>query len=241
MAPSLDAQRDYYNERWKGFQPINVFEASRLLAVLEILTEVLRVEGQQLRICELGCGRGWMTGVAALFGHAVGVDLSESQERASAFPLCHFVTANVLEWENPPEAFDVALSIETIEHVEREHQGDYLAKAGRLLRQGGHLILTTPNRRTMEAMTGGGRSWSNQPIEDWLSKEDLCRLLDKKGFAIRSVGSIVLGFGSIGVYRIINSPRLNWVIRKSSLIGIWRRVLLSRCFGLHLVVHAVRR
>jgi hypothetical protein len=76
------------------------------------------------------------------------------------------------------------------------------------------LILTTPNANTQAHRTKEElESWSAQPIENWLTPKQLKKLLIQR-FNIKYSTSIILGFGSKGIWRIVNSYKLNLIIRK---------------------------
>ena len=130
------------------------------------------------------------------------------------------------------------MSQETIEHIDGNGQARYLDVARELLRPQGYLILTTPSRSTMEAFPGGGRAWSNQPVENWLYATDLRDLLRRRGFHLIQMTSFVFGYGSLGLYRLANSHKLNRFLELVGAHPIWRGALARANFGLHLVVLA---
>src|SRR5207302_9728600 len=153
-------------------------------------------------------------------------------------PYCEFVATDILEWRYPPERFDLVVSQETLEHIDANGQGRYLDIARGLLRDRGYLILTTPNRRTMEAFRGGGRTCSNQPIENWLYADELKNLLRQRGFQLIRLTSFVFGHGSLGFYRLANSYKLNRFLELVGIQPIWRCALTRANFGLHFAVLA---
>ena len=235
LKPNLREEWGYYTQRWSTFTFANHLELSRIAAVLNILA---RSEHENApAICDLGCGAGWSTSILGVFGSTLGVDLSDTTRAAERYPHCKFVSANILEWDHPKEAFDVVVSLEVIEHIERPLQARYIAIAHELLKPGGCLILTTPNARTMRAMAGGGKEWSNQPIEEWLSARELRSLLATR-FQVREIGSVILEEGVRGSYRLVNSTKARRLLQ---LLGFWRvceNWALRNMYGLHLVAHA---
>ena len=92
----------------------------------------------------------------------------------------------------------------------------------------------------MNAIRGGGRSWSDQPIEEWLTASELRTLLERNGFKILSMTSVALGVGDLGLYRLINSTKVRACLDFLGLLGIWQSVARRANFGLHLVVLAQR-
>lgn len=192
-------------------------------------------------ICDLGCGAGWATGILGTFGAATGVDLAPPDAATQRYPHCSFIGADVLKWSHPAESFDLIVSQETLEHIELDGQGRYLQVAHDVLRPRGYLILTTPNRRTMEAFPGGGRTWSNQPIENWLYARELRDLLRQNQFQVIRMNSFMLGFGSLGSYRIASSSRLNRLFGRAGVQPMWKWILGRMNFGLHFAVLARKK
>src|SRR5215468_3277081 len=93
-------------------------------------------------ILDAPCGRGDLALALRDDGHRVsGVDLDAT---AAAVLGERFRVADLsrpLPW--PDAAFDLALSVEGIEHLDARHA--FLRELARVLRPGGTLILTTPN------------------------------------------------------------------------------------------------
>jgi hypothetical protein len=134
----------------------------------------------------------------------------------------------------------VVVSLEVLEHIEADLKDNFCRRMHYILKEKGHLILTTPNKRTMNAIRGGGRSWSNQPIEEWLTAAELRALLERNGFRILSMTSVVLGVGELGSYRLLNSAKVNACLDFLGLLAIWQSAARRANFGLHLVVLAQR-
>ncbi|MEP6732482.1 MAG: class I SAM-dependent methyltransferase [bacterium] len=236
--PNLEQQEGYYTGRWNAFSYANKLDLARIAAVLDVLARVGFEEPPA--ICDLGCGAGWATAIFGMFGKTTGVDLSDTALAAQRYPHCTFTSANILEWDGPAATFDAVISLEVIEHIERPLQGKYLSVANRLLKPGGHLILTTPSANTMRAMPGGGTEWSRQPIEDWLTPDEVRKLLEPE-WDVLSVESVIPGFGTRGNYRLINSSKLGSLMKVIGAGNVWDSFRLGRMYGLHLVIHAQKR
>ena len=76
--------------------------------------------------------------------------------------------------------FDVVLCSEVIEHVPHPNKPAFVAQLAQLLTSNGYLILTTPRGDVWE-------EWKriappNQPVEDWVTEQQLGRLLNDGGF-----------------------------------------------------------
>lgn len=100
------------------------------------------------RICDLGCGNGYMAARLAELGHeVVGVDASES---GIAIARANFAKASFVHAEIDPllgertglEKFDAIVSSDVIEHLYRP--ADLIEAAVSLLKPNGHLVVGTP-------------------------------------------------------------------------------------------------
>jgi len=76
--------------------------------------------------------------------------------------------------------FDVCVLTQVIEHFNDENQVKLLENARAVVRPGGHLVLTTPNRPISERMRFARGEL--QPIENWLDTTGLHALLAKTGW-----------------------------------------------------------
>jgi len=234
MIRTLEEQIEYYNTRWSSFSYANGLELERCTAILSHVIETGLVYP---RVCDLGCGAGWLSGVLGCFGPTFGMDLSDAAMRSAAerFPYVQFHARDVFQWNSPKEHFDVVVSQEVLEHV--GDQAGYLSIAHAILRPGGYLILTTPNARTMNAMEESRRkSWSDQPLENWVTSAQLRSLLLRAGFRDICISTIILGPGSSGIYRVINSCKLQKLAFLFGIGGIWKRASLRAGYGLHFVI-----
>jgi 2-polyprenyl-3-methyl-5-hydroxy-6-metoxy-1,4-benzoquinol methylase len=231
--PDLDRQVAFYDQRWSDFTYANRLKLERCRSILSALAATRLFEP---RIVDLGCGAGWLAGIVGNFGPTTGVDLSHQAvaEAAVKYPYVNFIQADILNWKYPKGSFDLVVSQEIIEHV--KDQKGYIKVAHGLLREGGYLVLTTPNARIMQAMPEQARTaWSNQPIEDWLTISELKSLL-KGRFEIVSLTTIILNLGSGGLYRVVNSERLRGALARLGLLGVFNFLRSSLGFGLHIVI-----
>jgi 2-polyprenyl-3-methyl-5-hydroxy-6-metoxy-1,4-benzoquinol methylase len=236
----LDAQKEYYDQRWGREQFANMLQASRCAA---IIGAIAKFEVKEPRILDFGCGTGWLSAILGQFGPTTGVDLSDYAIRLASerFPWVKFYAANVIDWRERSdlEKFDIVVSQEVIEHV--PDQMKYLQTAADLLKNGGHLVLTTPNDRTFSAMPGElRRRWSDQPFEDLLASKRLKQML-RPLFHILECTTIIPGFGIERMYRVVNSHKLGRVLTTLRLQQTFERACLRAGFGLHTFVVARRR
>ena len=236
MDRSIAAQESYYTNRWNQFENANAYQLQRMALALRFMT-MIELPSRP-NICDLGCGAGWSSGVLGVFGEATGVDLADLSGAQQRFPYCHFVSANVLEWDFPKGAFDLVVSLEVLEHIEASAQAKYVSIAYQALKPGGHLILTTPNMRTLNAVPGGELILKDQPIENWLHARELDQLLQRNGFIVVKKRSLIFGEGQRGLYRFTNSHKLNSCMEALGLGPLWGWFKSYANFGLHLAVLA---
>jgi SAM-dependent methyltransferase len=226
VSAGIDEQRAYYDRRWGEPLAASPFELRRAVTILRLLA---RTGAERPRILDLGCGRGWLAGILQAFGPTTGVDLSEAGIAAARgrWPEVDFRAGDLFAMPLERGAFDVVVSQEVIEHV--EDQARYLAIAADCLREGGHLVLTTPNRRVVDRFSRRDReAWGVQPLEKLLDGKELRRLLDVR-FEVVEQGTILPGVGSRGVLLLLNSRRLR------RLLGPGFDAFRCRIgFGLHL-------
>lgn len=234
--PGLTEQERYW-ETWQATKSITEWSQIRADAILALLR---RLELRQPKILDLGCGNGWFTERLAAFGDATGTDLSlkAMAEAKQRFPRATFLGGDLFEVDLPRNHYDVVVSQQVIAHV--VDQARYVERAASLLKPHGHLILTTPNRFVMDRL--GDLGWEATPrehLEFWLDKKSLLRLLQPR-FEILHVTSII-PIGRRGLLRVVNSEKLNAVLRRifsEARVRAWKE---RAGFGYTLVVLARKR
>jgi SAM-dependent methyltransferase len=164
-------------------------------------------------VLDAGCGVGY--GAAYLAEQArrvVGVDRSEeaiayARGRYGARNV-DFVVGDLLELDQPDDAFDVVCAFETIEHLPDQER--FLGQVHRVLRPGGTFFVSTPRvDRTTEAPT-------NPFHERELSTGDFERLLRER-------------FGEVELYgqRRLETTR-HRLMRRLDVLGLRRRLPFLR-------------
>jgi len=103
-------------------------------------------------VLDVACGTGYGVGYLADKGSSevVGVDISMeavgyARERFSKDNKASFICADAIRLPFLDNAFDIVVSFETIEHIRQYRK--FLAECRRVLKDGGLLICSTPNRR----------------------------------------------------------------------------------------------
>jgi SAM-dependent methyltransferase len=137
------------------------------------------------RVLEVGCGEGYGTALLASAAAAViGVDYDAltTAHAAVTYPRARFVRGNLAALPVPTASVDVVATLQVIEHV--WNHPEFVRQCRRVLRPGGLLLVTTPNRLTFSPGL-------DQPVNPFHTKEfsaaELVELLTGCGFAIEAV------------------------------------------------------
>lgn len=174
---------------WSAAQP-NTDEKSRwakISAFLDVIQTRLAAQGRTgLRILDVGCGRGWLTNLASRYGTCQGVEpvAAVVEHARQLFPNIRFhagTLQTVLDGSDF-QPFDIVLTSEVIEHVPDDEKAGFIARIRQALRPGGFVVLTTP-RKEVQAVLQREQAQSNQPVEQWLSEEDVRGLFIGSGFS----------------------------------------------------------
>lgn len=178
----------YYDKVWSG--PGRGIGLDRKQREMFIVSEIVDLKLDTPKILDFGCGMGWLSKSLSTFGLVTGIDQSHKgiEYAKSECPEVEFIVGDVFEYKFPANLFDIIVSQEVIEHVDEQQL--YINLAWKYLKPGGTLILTTPNKPaalnrgyTMEQMREKG--WL-QPIENWLTIEDL-RTLCQNRFQLQKI------------------------------------------------------
>ena len=133
-------------------------------------------------VLEAGCGEGYgaelLAGVATLVC-GLDYDAATVAHVARAYPEVRAVRANLAALPFGESTVDVVANLQVIEHL--WDQEGFLAQCRRVLRPGGRLLLTTPNRLTFSP----GRDTPLNPFHTReLAPDELEALLREAGFAV---------------------------------------------------------
>ena len=133
------------------------FTAHSGASVLRFVREHVPLEGKL--VLDFGCGRGSLLKRMVANGVACqGLEFSEASAREAertvgSSPLFRgVVRAGALPAPIPDASVDVVLFVEVIEHLLPEDLQPTLAEIRRVLRPGGHVVVTTPHAEDLAAL-----------------------------------------------------------------------------------------
>jgi SAM-dependent methyltransferase len=142
-------------------------------------------------VLEAGCGEGYGADlIADVARHVIGLDYDESAVAhvKARYPRVEMLHGNLAELPLPDRAVDVVVNFQVIEHL--WDQGQFVAECHRVLRPGGALLMSTPNRITFSP----GRDTPINPFHTReLNAAELTELLESAGFALESMLGVFHG------------------------------------------------
>jgi 2-polyprenyl-3-methyl-5-hydroxy-6-metoxy-1,4-benzoquinol methylase len=231
---------DGTSERWvDGFVPLSTAIAHRRRYAFA----ATRAPGR--RVLDLSCGAGCGSYALATAGAAevVGVDLDPDAVRYARLRYhhdrCSFHRADAESW-TPEQPFDLVVSFETIEHLQRP--AEMLATLKRSLAPDGEALISTP-----VALTDVERPSNPYHIHEW-TVAAFEALLAEAGFAVRQTwyqgvrpfpgvaARISRGIGRVlGGGSTLESRLTGDGLHES--LAPYRRLRLRPKFQMHLIAH----
>lgn len=174
---------------WSTTYP-NAEEARRAARILPLLSQVAedhRARAQRpLHVLDLGCGRGWLTYMADMYGECLGVDPVEPviDFAKTRYPHLSFKvgTAEELLRDGHGSRFDVVIASEVIEHVAPEKHSSFVEALRSLLRPDGAVIVSSDRGELYGRWAR--RVGTDQPVEAWLTERQLRELFTLHGFRV---------------------------------------------------------
>ncbi len=160
----------------------------------EVVYQRLAARCAGLDVLEAGCGEGYGADlIAGVARRVIGLDYDESAVAhvRARYPRVEMRHGNLAELPLKDGAVDVVVNFQVIEHL--WDQGQFVAECFRVLRPGGTLLMSTPNRITFSP----GR---DTPINPFHTRElnagELTELLTAAGFSMQ------------GMFGVFHGPRL---------------------------------
>lgn len=201
---------NYYDKRWQCFTERNKLTRQEKLRIGFIVQALNDLVGRKdLKILDLGCGRGWMAPYLAEWGTVTGLDFTIEGINIANRQFGKYGTFLLAKTDLPKlgiprnQMFDIIVCSEVIEHV--YEQRNLLFQISSLLIKNGYCILTTPNGNVWPQFSRNYKD-NLQPIEIWLKPKELVALLNDTGFkVIRHEG---------GVFHLLRFGPFSWFQRR---------------------------
>jgi SAM-dependent methyltransferase len=157
----------------------------------EVVYERLAGRCADRDVLEAGCGEGYGADlIADVARRVLGLDYDESAVAhvRARYPRVEMLHGNLAELPLPDAAVDVVVNFQVIEHL--WDQGQFVAECFRVLRPGGALLISTPNRITFSP----GRDTPINPFHTReLNAAELTELLTTAGFAVEAMLGVFHG------------------------------------------------
>jgi len=187
MGISVKDRRHFYETIASKFDVLmNPYDLERRLAI--VFDEMLPQDLTGLRTLDLGCGSGWFSQRALERGARVtSLDISVSLVRMThQRTQANTVTADALHIPFASGSFDLIISSEVLEHLEKPERGIW--EIERLLTPGGTLVLTTPNRHWLWLITlaTGIGLRPFRGYENFLGFDELRQMLQNVGLVVEA-------------------------------------------------------
>ncbi|WXG39934.1 MAG: methyltransferase domain-containing protein [Candidatus Freyarchaeum deiterrae] len=220
---------DNYQNWWNWYKNTEI----RVQLYTKHLGEYLR-EVSKLKILDLGCGAG---GVCVSFANrnnmVIGLDLDKKlinltkvnvSDSEDHFPPKGGVSETLASGTDLPfedETFDLVLCNDVIEHLDK--QEELIREIYRVLKEGGYLYLTTPNRRyPVESHTGiFGITLLPKPLADiFIRMSGLGTSFPVKLLSYETLIRLLL---LVKFQSVINSPKWDKYFPNSGIMKLIRR------------------
>jgi 2-polyprenyl-3-methyl-5-hydroxy-6-metoxy-1,4-benzoquinol methylase len=235
--PSIEVQQDYYNSYWrersKILNPHELCRLGEIFNALAVVREDARLRNINLQICDFGSGWGWLSNFLSYVGDVVGVELSNAavSDAKQQFPHVEFVCSDITQWR-PQRTFDLVVSSEVVEHV--PDKAAFFETIDTILRPGGWVILTTPNRAVKTGWDA--QNGTSQIIEEWCSVPELRQFCG--AYKIVTHYTFFPDFSYRGVFRVLSAPKLLNTLNMLKLLSIYNALRRKMNLGLYQIIVA---
>ncbi len=141
-----------------------------------IIEDIINHDRFNFKILDIGCGRGWLTNLCSTYGEITGIEPVKKVVKYAKklFPYLDIRCQTPDELLEQKIQFDLIVCSEVIEHIPDLQKDSFVKKLFHLLKPGGSIILTTPRQEILNEW----QQYTNpsQPVEDWLSEQQVLSL-----------------------------------------------------------------
>lgn len=142
-------------------------------------------------VLEAGCGEGYGADlIAAVARRVIALDYDDAAVAhvRARYPRVQALQGNLAQLPLPDASVDVVVNFQVIEHL--WDQAQFIAECARVLRPGGQLLVSTPNRITFSP----GRDTPINPFHTReLNADELTALLVEGGFTVAAMSGVFHG------------------------------------------------
>jgi ubiquinone/menaquinone biosynthesis C-methylase UbiE len=174
-----------------------------------MVAPLLPVDGSLL---DIGCGQGWQLAEirkCCPSSRLFGVDISPKlvSLARSHVPGAHIETGDADKLSYPADAFDVVVMTEVLEHLADPVLA--LGQIRQVLKPGGWILITVPNRDWLRYQWYLNNSQRYQPVDDqWYRVAEITGFIQQAGFELKRItGAENLYFGG-GILRLMEKLAL---------------------------------
>ncbi len=168
----------WHERYWFARHEIAYRHAGMLLAKLPAPT----IAQRQPAALDAGCGEGYgaehLRAITGALVVGVDYDAATVAHLRDTYPHVRAVRGNLVALPLRPRCVDAVVSLQTVEHV--WDQPAFAAECVRVLRPGGVLVVSTPNRLTFSPGLGRGQRPTNPFHVNELDADELAALLGRE-------------------------------------------------------------
>ncbi len=185
----LNIYDDQYYDYWgleNNFDDVKQIKIKSSLCYLQLLQKFIPQSAKKINLLDIGCAHGFMLEVSKQFNfESFGIDISPAITIALKKGYTVF-DSSLIELNLPSNKFDVITMIDTLEHIPAP--SEYLKEIYRVLRNGGHFLILTPNVSSIAAKLFRG-SWPHFKEEHliYFNKSSLVSLLEKNNLEVKMI------------------------------------------------------
>ncbi len=180
------------------------------------LAEKVGIKGK--RILDVGCSYPWFLNYAQKNGakEVAGIepDIVKVKAARKQIPKAKILQGHAGDLKFPNKSFDLVTLFDVIEHIPPNTEPDTLKEINRVLKSGGHLIISTPLAHWFSTITDPAWYFGHRHY----SENQLSEMLKKTKFKVKSV----VTYG--GIWEIIGMWVLyfsKWVLRTKMPFEEW--------------------
>jgi len=233
---NIEQQQEFYNTYWAGMQPLGSYKIERAKWIMDVLLRLRKKMGStDTRLLDLGCGDGrlvplWQS-ISGAETHGLELSPQAVQTAQQMFPYIKYKQGDGISTGYDDSYFDIVVCQEVLEHIEEQNR--LVSECSRIMKTGGYLVLTTPNKYYFDRRKGG--NYSQQPIENIIDRKELLKLLSPH-FEIQSFETLIYAAGDYGIYKFITNRYWLAIFWRLGAEHAWKRYLLKKGYGLHMAV-----